>query len=280
MNAPLALLIVAVVREGSTPYGKVSSQQIDVAAFFNASMKALPDWTLKLLDALGLGDVAAFEATLSNGLAQWSHTLASHAFSVGQNTFDFALNVVIVLYLLFFLLRDGRDVLARLECALPLREGHKAQLFAKLGSVIRATVKGNLVIAVVQGVLGSIALTVLGVEAPLLWGALMAVLSLLPVVGSALVWGPIAVYFLFTGAILQGVGLIVFGTVVIGVIDNFLRPLLVGKDTKLPDYVVLISTLGGIALFGFSGFVIGPIIAGVFLVTWQQFTAAQASLED
>jgi hypothetical protein len=99
----------------------------------------------------------------------------------------------------------------------------------------------------------------------LLWGAVMAFLSLLPAVGTALVWGPAAIYLLVTGAMWEGIVLIAFGVLVIGLVDNVLRPILVGKDTKLPDYAVLISTLGGIAIFGINGFVIGPMIAAMFI---------------
>jgi predicted PurR-regulated permease PerM len=107
----------------------------------------------------------------------------------------------------------------------------------------------------------------------------MALLSLLPVMGSALVWGPIALYFVATGAIVKGVALVVFGIVVIGIVDNLLRPMLVGKGAKMSDYLVLVSTLGGIALFGFNGFVIGPVLAALFVATWEQFTEAKDALE-
>jgi predicted PurR-regulated permease PerM len=108
----------------------------------------------------------------------------------------------------------------------------------------------------------------------------MGFLSLLPAVGAALVWAPVAIYFLLTGAIWQGVTLIAFGVIVIGLVDNVLRPLLVGKDTQMPDYVVLISTLGGIALFGLNGFVIGPVIAALFIAVWDLFTEAMEASKD
>jgi predicted PurR-regulated permease PerM len=106
----------------------------------------------------------------------------------------------------------------------------------------------------------------------LLWGALMALLSLLPAVGAALIWGPVALYLLFTGSIWPAVGLLAWGVLVIGLVDNVLRPILVGKETRLPDYVVLVATLGGLAVFGLSGFVIGPVIAAMFIVAWDIFS--------
>ena len=141
--------------------------------------------------------------------------------------------------------------------------------------MIRATVKGNVLVAAAQGALGGLIFWFLGVQAPLLWAVLMAFLSLLPAVGAALVWAPVAIYFLVTGAIWQGVVLIAFGVLVIGLVDNVLRPILVGKDTKMPDYVVLLSTLGGMALFGLNGFVIGPVIAALFIAAWDLFASAE-----
>jgi predicted PurR-regulated permease PerM len=110
-----------------------------------------------------------------------------------------------------------------------------------------------------------------------LLGVVMAFLSLLPAVGSGLVWFPAAVYLLATGATWQGVVLIAYGVLVIGLVDNLLRPILIGKDTKLPDYVVLLSTLGGLAVFGLNGFVIGPAIAAMFMAVWGIVAAPQAA---
>ena len=132
--------------------------------------------------------------------------------------------------------------------------------------------KGNIVVAASQGALGGLIFWVLGIQAPVLWGVLMAFLSLLPAVGASLIWMPVALYYLATGAVAQGAILIAYGIFVIGLVDNLLRPLLVGKDTKLPDYMVLISTLGGMSLFGLTGFVIGPAIAALFVATWGLFT--------
>ena len=110
--------------------------------------------------------------------------------------------------------------------------------------------------------------------------AVMAILSLLPAVGAAMVWGPVALYLLTTGSVVEGVGLIVWGVFVIGLVDNVLRPILVGKDTQLPDYVVLISTVGGLALIGINGFVIGPLIAAMFMVSWEIFSVSQRATQE
>lgn len=142
---------------------------------------------------------------------------------------------------------------------------------SKFATVVRATIKGNVVVAICQGALGGLIFWALGIASATLWGTVMAVLSLLPAVGAGLVWGPVAVYFLATGDVVKGVILGAYGVLVIGLVDNVLRPVLVGKDTRLPDYMVLLSTLGGLTMFGISGFIAGPLIAVLFLVAWDLF---------
>ena len=134
-------------------------------------------------------------------------------------------------------------------------------------------------VAIVQGALGGLAFWALGVGPALLWAVVMGFLSLLPAVGTALVWLPVALYLFAIGATWQAIALIAFGVFVIGLVDNVLRPLLVGKDTKMPDYVVLLSTLGGMTVFGFNGFVIGPIVAAMFMAVWDTLAARQARID-
>lgn len=202
---------------------------------------------------------------------------AAHAFNVGQNTFDFIVSFFIMLYLLFFLLRDGSELSKNIRDAIPLQEELQRNLSSKFTNVIRATVKGNIVVAILQGALGGLIFWFLGIHAPVLWAVVMAFLSLLPAVGTALIWLPVAIYFLVTGATWKGVVLIAYGVLVIGLVDNILRPILVGKDTKMPDYVVLISTLGGMAIFGLNGFVIGPVIAAMFMAVWDIVATSRAA---
>jgi predicted PurR-regulated permease PerM len=204
--------------------------------------------------------------------------LATQAIAIGQGTAHIVVSFFLMLYLLFFFLRDGSELAQRLKAAIPLRTEQKRALFSKFTVVIRAMFKGTILVAALQGVLGGIIFWFLGVPAAVLWGVVMAFLSLLPAVGSALIWLPVALYLLATGAVWQGLVLIAYGALVIGLVDNLLRPFLIGMDTKLPDYVVLISTLGGIAIFGLNGFAIGPVIAAMFVATWDIFsTKAQAS---
>ena len=165
--------------------------------------------------------------------------------------------------------------------ALPLGDARERFLMRRFAEVSRATIKGTMVVGVVQGTIGGIAFAALGIGAPVLWGAVMAFLSILPAVGSALIWLPAAIILIVNDRVVAGIALIFIGVLVIGLVDNFLRPLLVGRDTRMPDYLILLSTLGGLAGFGFAGIVIGPIIAAFFLAVWQmahsEFTEAKSS---
>ena len=269
---PTTLLSVSLLQEATHTYDRLRSGQIDFGGYFQQIINALPAWASTALDRFGLTSVLDLEEKLSSVAVQGSQFIATRALNIGQNTFQFFVSLSVMLYLLFFLLRDGSMLATRVRDAVPLEEGHKRKLSEKFTTVIRATVKGNIVVAATQGLLGGFIFWMLDVQGALLWGVLMAFLSLLPAIGAGLIWVPVAVYFFATGEVANGAILTAFGVVVIGLVDNLLRPLLVGKDTKLPDYIVLISTLGGMALFGLSGFVIGPVVAALFIAIWDLFS--------
>lgn len=273
---PLTLLAVSLVQEATWLYRRVSSGEIDFGRYFEQMVAALPPWATSLLSGFGLGDAGALQTKLTSAISARAQSLAGSAFGLGSNMLDLAVGFCIAMYLLFFLLRDGRDVAARIVAAIPLDDHYKGRLAEQFSTVIRATVKGNVLVAIAQGALGGLALWFLGVHGPILWAVVMAFLSLLPAIGAALVWVPVALYFLATGSVWQGVALLVWGVLVIGLVDNVLRPTLVGKDTRMPDYVVLITTIGGLTVFGLNGFVIGPVIAAMFIAVWQIFSDSRA----
>ncbi len=235
---------------------------------------------VSLLNYFDLTDFAAIQERFSAVLSQAGQFIAAQALTIGQNTLGLIISFFVMLYLLFFLLRDGEDLARSIRDAVPLHAAQQHALFRRFTTVIRATVKGSIVVAIVQGALGGLIFWLLGIQGSLLWGAVMAVLSLLPAVGAGLVWLPVAVYLLATGAIWQGVVLIAFGALVISMVDNVLRPILVGGQTKIPDYLVLIATLGGITIFGVNGLVIGPVIAAMFLAAWDLFSEQRLAIED
>ncbi|MBA2659813.1 MAG: AI-2E family transporter [Nitrosospira sp.] len=277
---PFTLIAASLLQEGVVVYQRIRSGELNFGAYFQQVMSALPSWMVSFLDSIGLTNISELKDMLSNGALQGSQLIATEALNIGQNTFEFIISFGIMLYLLFFLLRDGAILSARIKQAIPLSMEHKRHLLSKFTTVVRATVKGNIAVAVLQGTLGGMIFSFLGIQGALLWGSVMAFLSLLPAVGAGLIWAPVAIYFLLTGAIWQGVTLIAFGVFVIGLVDNLLRPILVGKDTQIPDYVVLISTLGGMVLFGLNGFVIGPVIAALFIAAWDLFSATKEMHTD
>lgn len=268
----MALISLSLVQEAAQVYERMRSGQLNFGNYAQQIFNALPEWATQLLAHFHLSSLSELQEKFSSAAVQASQFLATKALNIGQDTLGFIVSVGIMLYLLFFLLRDGVALGKRVRQAIPLDEAHKRNLVSKFTTVVRATVKGNIVVAASQGALGGLIFWVLGIQAPVLWGVLMAFLSLLPAVGASLIWMPVALYYLATGAAVQGAILIAYGIFVIGLVDNLLRPLLVGKDTKLPDYMVLISTLGGMSLFGLTGFVIGPAIAALFVATWGLFT--------
>lgn len=272
---PLSLVAASLVDQASGLYQMINSGNYNVGSVFKKVMDALPTWVISMLERLDLTNLETLQKKVTAGAAQASQTVAKRAFSAGLDTFDFMVGLCIMLYLLYFLLRDGEALVATIKNAVPLSRKYKQRLFHSFTTVIRATVKGNILVALAQGALGGLIFWFLGVQAAMLWAVLMAFLSLLPAIGAAIVWGPVAMYFLLTGAIWQGVVLTAFGVIVIGLVDNILRPILVGKDTKMPDYVILLSTVGGMALFGLSGFVIGPVVAALFMAAWDLFANAR-----
>ncbi len=272
---PLTLITLSLIDQAAGIYEMINSGQINFGTIFQRVVAALPTWVHSVLERFELTNLESLQAKLTAGASQISQAVAKYAINFGSMTLDFLVSVTVMLYLLFFLFRDGQSLSARIKRAVPLGTRYKEPLFDNFIIVIRATVKGNVLVAIAQGALGGLAFWFLGVPGPMLWGVVMAFLSLLPAVGAAIVWGPVAVYFLITGAVWEGIGLAVYGVVVIGLVDNVLRPLLVGKDTKLPDYVVLLSTIGGMALFGLTGFVIGPVIAALFIVAWELFASTE-----
>jgi predicted PurR-regulated permease PerM len=191
-----------------------------------------------------------------------------------RGTVNFLFHFFLLLYTMFFFLTDGRRILDRVLYYMPLPHEDEERMVEKFVSVSRATLKGTVIIGVVQGALAGTALAVAGIQGAVFWGTIMAVLSIIPGVGTALVWGPAVIYLIATGSVAAGIVLAVFCGAVVGSVDNFLRPRLVGKDTEMHDLLILFSTLGGLMLFGVVGFIIGPILAALFVTVWDIYGTA------
>lgn len=270
---PLFLVGYSLSVEAVGLYQRIVAGEIDLGRPLRWLEQApvLKDWFarfgLNREDLVGKASEAALTLT---------RVLASQAVIVGQSTLHFVLNLAIMLYLLFFFLRDGHTLIERLIQSLPLGDARERKLFGKFATVARATIKGTFVVAIGQGTIGGVLFWITGIHSPVFWGVVMTITSVIPAVGTVIVWLPAAIYLLLTGAIWQGVLVLVGGSLVISVVDNVLRPILVGKDTQMPDALILLSTLGGITVFGVSGFVIGPIVAAFFVAVWEMFAEEYA----
>ncbi|MBD9389229.1 AI-2E family transporter [Agrobacterium sp. AGB01] len=272
---PSMIILGSLIREGSNLYQRINNNEIDFSAYSTRIEEALPAFANDWLRSIRLDGFTDLRESVSAAFMQAGQSIAGTVLSLGQNTLQFFIGFGIMLYLMYFLFRDGAELARTIQQAIPLSDDYTRQFVDKFAAVVRATVKGNVIIAIIQGTIGGIAFLSLGIEAPLLWGVVMTFLSMLPAVGAALVWGPAAIWLFLTGAWLKGLTMVLIGVLVIGLIDNLLRPLLVGKSTRLPDYIVLVSTVGGISLFGINGFVIGPLIAALFMSAWSLFGRQQ-----
>ena len=265
---PSLLVGLAVVREAQMLYERVTSGAIDLKAPLLWFSKAMPIAS-DLLARVGI-ESDRISDWMSAASVTASRFLATRALSIGQGALGIVVQFVLMIYLVFFFLRDGALLLDRLVRALPLGNQRERRLFAKFAEVSRATLKGTVVVSIVQGGLGGLSLALVGIDGAVFWALVMTILSILPAVGLSIVWLPAALWLFATGAVAKAVVLIVLGTL-IGFMDNLLRPILVGRDTRMPDYLILLSTLGGITAFGLSGFVIGPIIAALCVAGWDMF---------
>ncbi|MCV2218981.1 AI-2E family transporter [Thauera sp. Sel9] len=269
---PGLVVFSSLVQEATGLYTRLSTRQFDPGAIVTHIHDALPATVMRGLEMLDLGDVAEIQARLRQFAVKSAQVITTQALSIGQSTAQLLVSGAVMLYVLFFLFRDGAGLVASIRGASPLSAHHTDRMMAKFIEVAKATVLGNFTVAAIQGAIGGVAFWLLGIEAALLWGTVMAVLSLLPAIGTFVVWGPFAFYMLLSGDYMRGLILLAIGAFVISTIDNLLRPALVGKGLRLPDYVVLVSTLGGLTLLGINGFVIGPLIAALFVAVWSIFT--------
>lgn len=274
---PAGLLVGALAQQGLWLYQRIASGEINGDAVVRFVERSVPALT-RVATRYGV-DVDRVRDALQGAAGSATQYIAGTALAVGQNALTLAVLFGLMLYFLFFFFRDGERIVQALVRAIPMGDARERRLFRKIAEVSRATVKGTIVVAAVQGAVGGALFALVGIQAAVFWGVAMGVLSLLPAVGSALVWVPAAVFLFATGAFWKGMLLVAGGTLVIGLVDNVLRPVLVGRETKMPDYLVLLATLGGLTAFGLAGFVAGPIVAALFLVTWQMFADEYAPLD-
>jgi predicted PurR-regulated permease PerM len=263
---PLSIIGGMVVNESLSLYKEVTSDQAPAGLNLLERTSVLSVY----LEPFGVSP-SAVESRLTTWTTSALSSLTQSLLVFSQSTFSFLISIIVMVYLLFFMFKDGAKLEKILYHYLPLGDAHERLLVERFTATTRAVVKGTLAIAVLQGALGGIAFAIAGVSAPTLWGVAMTLLAVIPAIGPGLIWLPAGLILLLTGSVWQGIFILIVGALLVSVIDNFLRPVLIGRETKMPDAVILLSTLGGLATFGISGFIVGPIIAAFFLSLWTIF---------
>jgi predicted PurR-regulated permease PerM len=258
-----------VVGEALDLIAQLQDNPIDLAAWANQVYAMLPGAAQNMIDESGWSDMTEAQNRLQAILGESAGMLASEAVSIGSGALGFVLSFGLGLYVVYFLLRDGSRIGETILHSAPVDRAIADRLAEKFLGIVRATIKGSVVVGLVQGTLGGITMWLAGVPSALLLGVFMALLALIPAVGTALVWAPVGVWLLISGNIWQGMFVLGSGFLVISMADNVLRPILVGRDTGIPDWIILVTTLGGLSLAGFSGIVLGPLVAGLFLASWS-----------
>jgi len=281
---PAAWIGSLVVQQALVLVDTLQKQPPDLAAWFDTVYSSLPRIARQAVARSGWADIAVVQARIQGILTQSAGMIASQAVSIGSGALSFFLSFSVALYVMFFLLRDGERIGRTVLCAVPVERSIADRLAERFLGIVRATIKGTGIVALVQGALGWIALMIAGVPSSLLFGVLMTIFALVPVIGAGAVWLPAGIWLLATGATWQGIFVLLTGFFIISSADNVLRPILVGRDTGIPDWIILITTLGGISFVGFSGIVLGPLVAGLFLASWsilreQREEAQEAQLE-
>ncbi len=263
--------------------GMVIAEAISVTAFGKEWLSAhinqpgglaaeIPDWIpyaqgLRNYSSQTAAKVGQFAGAIGSFLVQ-------HLSNLTQLTVALFIDLFVFAYALYFFCVSGPQVLSTVLSYIPLSGHDKAKILDKGLSVTRATLKGTFVIGIIQGLLAGIAFAVLGIPGALFWSVVMAVFSIIPGIGTALVWVPAVVFLLFQHRMGAALGLTLWCSLIVGTVDNILRPRLVGSDTKMPDLLILVSTLGGLALFGASGIVLGPLVAALFMMAWEIYGVA------
>lgn len=266
---PITGVVAAMVNQGFAIYTRIESGEYNIEQLVTRVQTQLPA-VQQFLSERGI-DMAQVQARIVEIAGQLGQRAVAYVTNTLSNVAGLVVSFFVMLYLVYFFLKDGHRILDKIVEALPLGDEHERKMISRFGATARATIKGSVIVGLVQGTIGGVAFWLLGIDGPIFWGVIMSIASLIPTVGTALVWGPTALFLLATGSVGKGLILIAIGGGVIGMVDNFLRPVLVGRDSGVPDWIVLLVSFGGIAAFGLSGLIIGPVVAALFLTVWQQF---------
>jgi predicted PurR-regulated permease PerM len=262
---PITLIVLAALTEASILYTYVGSGGLSWNQFHHFTQSIdQSEWWMRFSSGRSVEDILGVNTFLSSA-RDISNALLGFLQALYQGVAGALFWLFTMFFALFYFFIDGHRAVRFFMRISPLRDVHEAVLIRDFVSMSRATIKGTLVIAFIQGLLGGIAFLIAGIPSPATWGLVMAFLSLIPFLGSGIVWLPAGIILLVIGHVWQGVWLLAFGFGIVSSIDNFLRPRFVGRDTQIHPLLVLFATLGGLSLFGLVGFLVGPIIAALFI---------------
>lgn len=263
---PIALMGTLIAKESADLYHNALFAD---AALYERIVTAIP----LANEALSMAGIDASEIPIQTAslLRSAGASLAAGIFEAGAQTLQIIAKTLVMLYLLFFFLRDGAKIGASVMRALPLGDAKEVFLYQRFAGAVRATVKGSILVAIAQGAIGAVLFAIAGIPNPILWGMVMALFALIPGIGPAIVWLPAAIILFVMGATGSAILVLVGGIAIVGTVDNFLRPILMGRDTDMPDALILLSVLGGLSVFGISGIILGPTLAALFFASWQLF---------
>jgi predicted PurR-regulated permease PerM len=273
---PVTLITLAVAAELRSIAGQLESNPLKIFDLDSPILGSALRWLDQYVDIEQLQN----PAFLRERLEGWTGTLANRTIGVVGGAVSIVVQMLLVVFTLFYLFRDGDAIRRAAFDMLPLERSQTRDVVARTKEVVGATVYGVIVIALIQGSLGAFIFWALGLPSPLLWGVVMFFLSMIPMAGAFLVWAPAALFLAFTGAWTRAIVLVAWGVLVVGTIDNFLSPRLVGQKTRLHELLVFFSVLGGLEVFGVLGVVIGPVVIAVTLAIVEMVRQANRPPEE
>lgn len=269
-----AFLIAGLIADGAAAVvTQIQSGAFKPAEVFETLPTRFPK-VAEFLPQLGL-DISVIKSMVGQGIVSAGQFAVSNIAVIGQSASAFLFHVFLALYMLFALLQNGDRIYRSFYDSFPASKHNKERFFAAFSDMAVATIKGMVSVGIVQAILGGAIFWVLGVPSPVFWGALMGLFSVVPPFGAGFIWGPAGLMMMLNGNIQGGLILLAFGASVISMSDNVVRPIVVGRASSVPGYLVLVTTLGGLAMFGLTGLVLGPVIASLFLSVWQLFDEAE-----
>ncbi|MBI5641619.1 MAG: AI-2E family transporter [Nitrospirae bacterium] len=225
-------------------------------------------------------DALPTEAVISDNIKKLGGIVIANLSSGLTNILAVTVHFIFMIFTIFFIFKDGPDFLIRIKDVLPFSNSQKEMLATQVKDLVVSTVYGGVSVALIQGLLGGSAFFFVGIQSPVLWGVLMSVMSFVPLLGTFSIWGPASVYLIFDGQYVSGIGLFLFGVLVISMVDNILKPMIIGSRTRLPTVLIFFSVLGGINLFGMIGLIMGPLIMALFISVFEIFSKMDNALSE